>query len=130
MRIMNSRLDGPMIPIGRSLDPTRRLNSGCGYDRNPFPLCAACAIPLEGTMMKLDPDEKNLFESFERGEWKPASADEVARMRELARQHLGADVQAGFDALGRGDSLSHDRVARRLAASITSRGRARRTKRR
>ena len=42
------------------------------------------ALPLEGTIMKLDPDEKELLESFERGEWKPTSADEVARMRELA----------------------------------------------
>lgn len=33
-------------------------------------------------------DEKELLESFERGEWKPASADEVARMRELARNRL------------------------------------------
>ena len=81
--------------------------------------------------MRLDPDEKTLLESFERGEWKPAGADEVARMRELARQHLRADVQAGFDALDRGDGRSYDRVSgRRLAASITSRGRARRTKRR
>jgi hypothetical protein len=82
-------------------------------------------------MMKLDPDEKKLLESFERSEWKPASADEVARMRELARQHLRADVQAGFDALDRGDGRSYNQVSgRRLAASITSRGRARRTKRR
>jgi len=89
------------------------------------------ALPLEGTIMKLDPDEKKLLESFERGEWKPGSDDEVARMRELARQHLGADVQAGFDALGRGDSRSYDRVSgRRLAASSKSRGRARRTTRR
>jgi len=81
--------------------------------------------------MRLDPDEKTLLESFERGEWKPAGADEVARMRELARQHLRADVQAGFDALDRGDGCSYDRVSgRRLAASIKSQGRARRTKRR
>jgi len=81
--------------------------------------------------MKLDPDEKKLLESFERGEWKPTSADEVARMRELARRHLRADVQAGLDTLARGDGRSYNRVSgRRLAASITSRGRARRTKRR
>ena len=69
--------------------------------------------------MRLDPDEKTLLESFERGEWKPAGADEVARMRELARQHLRAGVQAGFDALDRGDGRSYDRVSgRRLSASI------------
>ena len=81
--------------------------------------------------MKLDPDEKKLLESFERGEWKPTSADEAARMRELARRHLRADVQASFDALDRGDGRRYDRVSgRRLAASIKSRGRARRTTRR
>lgn len=80
--------------------------------------------------MKLDPDEKKLLESFERGEWKPVEADEGARMRELARQHLRADVQAGFDALDRGDGRSYDRISsQRLAASIKSKARARRTKR-
>jgi len=81
--------------------------------------------------MKLDPDEKTLLESFDRGEWKPTNADEVARMRELARQHLRADVRAGSDALASGDGRRYNRVSgRRLAASIKSRGRARRTKRR
>jgi hypothetical protein len=45
--------------------------------------------------MTLNPDEKALLESFERGEWKPVDADEVARMRELARNHLRADVRSG-----------------------------------
>jgi len=81
--------------------------------------------------MKLDPDEKKLLESFERGEWKPVGDEDVARMRELARRHLREDVQAGFDPLASGDGRSDNRVSgRRLAASITSRGRARRTKRR
>lgn len=81
--------------------------------------------------MKLDPDEKKLLRSFERGEWKPTSADEAARMRERARQHLRADVQAGFDAIDCGAGRSYDRVSgRRLAASIKSRGRATRSKKR
>ena len=81
--------------------------------------------------MKLDPDEKELLESFERGEWKPTSADEAARMRELARRHLRAEVQRGFDALDGGEGRSSDRVSgRRLSASIKSRGRATRSKRR
>jgi hypothetical protein len=77
---------------------------------------------LDSTIMKLDPDEKKMLESFERGEWKPTSAAEAARMRELARRHLRADVQAGFDALDRGDGGSYDRVSgRRLAACWLSR---------
>ena len=81
--------------------------------------------------MNLDPDEKAWLESIARGEWKPTAGDDVARMRELARQHLRADVQAGFDALARGEGRSYYRVSgRRLAASITSRGRATRTKQR
>jgi hypothetical protein len=82
-------------------------------------------------ILELDPDEKKLLESFERGELKPTSADEAARMRELARQHLRADVQASFDATDRGAGRSDDRVSgRRLAASIKSRGRATRSKKR
>lgn len=82
-------------------------------------------------IMKLDPDEKQLLESVERGEWKPAGAGEVARKRALVRERLGADVQAGFDALARGEGRSYDTVSgRRLAASIKSRGRARRMKQR
>ncbi len=81
--------------------------------------------------MKLDPDKKKLLESFDRGEWKPTNADEVARMHELARQHLRADVQAGFDAVARGAGRSYNRApGRRLAASIKSRGRATRSKQR
>ena len=81
--------------------------------------------------MKLDLNEKSLLESIERGDWQPTKAGDVARMRELARQHLRADVQAGVDALARGEGRSYDRVSgRRLAASITSRGRAKRTKQR
>ena len=81
--------------------------------------------------MKLDPDENALLESIERGEWKPTTAGDVARMREFARQHLRADVQPGVDPLARGEGRSFDRVSgRRLAASITSRGRATRTKQR
>ena len=92
---------------------------------------ASHRVVVESPIMKPDPDEKKLLRSFERGEWKPTSADEATRMRELARQHLRADVQAGFDAIDRGAGRSYDRVSgRRLAASITSRGRARRTKRR
>lgn len=82
-------------------------------------------------IMKLDPDEKELLESVERGEWKSAGAGEVARMGERVRQRLRADVQAGFDALARGEGRSHDKLTgRRLAASIKSRGRAKRTKQR
>lgn len=33
--------------------------------------------------MNLNPDEKELLESFERGEWKPVDADEIARTREI-----------------------------------------------
>lgn len=83
---------------------------------------------FEGLIMKLYPDEKALLESIERGEWKPTTAGDVARMREMARQHLRADVQAGVDALTRGEGRSSTGVSgRRLAASITSRGRATRT---
>jgi hypothetical protein len=47
--------------------------------------------------MKLDPDEKELLESVERGEWQPAAGDEMFRTRDLARKHLRADVEAGCD---------------------------------
>lgn len=49
--------------------------------------------------MNLDPDEKELLESFERGEWRSVHGDEAARLRELVRERTPrcADVEAGFD---------------------------------
>jgi len=46
--------------------------------------------------MNLDPDEKELLESFERGEWLSVAGDEAARLRELVRkrQPSCADVKA------------------------------------
>jgi hypothetical protein len=82
-------------------------------------------------IMKLDPDEKKLVESFERGEWKPVDGGEIARMRELARNQLRADVRAGFNSLARGEGRRYDkRSGRRLAASVKARGRATQTKKR
>ena len=46
-----------------------------------------------------------------------------------AREHLRADVQAGFDQLARGESRAYDKNSgRRLAEQVKSRGRAARTK--
>ena len=79
--------------------------------------------------MTLDPDEKALLESVERGEWKPTVRDDAARIRELARQQLRVDVHAGFDQLARGEGRSYDPASgRRLAARIKTRGRAMRSK--
>lgn len=67
--------------------------------------------------MTLNPDEKEVLESFERGEWKPVDdGDEVARMLELVRHQLRADVRANFDALIRGEERSPDATSgKRLA---------------
>jgi hypothetical protein len=70
--------------------------------------CAPFRATLDGAIMKLDPDEEKLLESFERGDWKPTPGDQIARMRELARQQLRVDVEAGLNTLARSDGHSHD----------------------
>jgi hypothetical protein len=77
---------------------------------------------------KLDPDEKKLLESFERGDWKPKPGYEIARMRELARQQRRVDVEAGFNTFARSDGHSLDAGSgRRIADQIKARGRATRS---
>ena len=49
--------------------------------------------------MKLDPDEKKLLKSFERGEWKPTADGELARLRELAQQGIRRNAVVGPDTL-------------------------------
>ncbi|MGE3507266.1 MAG: hypothetical protein AB7N65_00090 [Vicinamibacterales bacterium] len=74
--------------------------------------------------MKLDPDDKELLESFERGEWKPTSSSDVDRMGQLARQQLHVHVCAGLDSLARGEGRAHDPGGgRRLAERIKLRRR-------
>jgi antitoxin ParD1/3/4 len=49
--------------------------------------------------------------------------------RDYARERMQADVQAGFDALARGEGRTHDKASgRQLAEQIKSRGRATRAK--
>ena len=78
--------------------------------------------------MKLVPDEEELLKSFQRGDWKPIPDDQIAPMRELARQQLRVDVEAGFDAPVRGEGYCHDAESgRRLADQIKARSRGTRS---
>ena len=76
--------------------------------------------------MTLDPDERKLLESFERGEWTSVEGDRIA-VREYARQQLRVDVKAGFDAIARDTGRSHNPFSgRQLASRIKTAARARR----
>ena len=76
--------------------------------------------------MKLDPDERKLLESIERGEWTSVEGDRIA-VREYARQQLRLHVKAGFDAIARDTGRSHNPASgRQLAKRIKTAGRARR----
>ena len=53
----------------------------------------------------------------------------LLKERDHAREQLRADVQAGFDALARGEGRIYDKASgRQLVERIKSRGRATRTK--
>jgi len=53
----------------------------------------------------------------------------LLKERDNAREHLRADVQAGFDALARGEGRTYDKASSRgLAEQVKSRGRATRAK--
>jgi putative addiction module CopG family antidote len=53
----------------------------------------------------------------------------LLKERDHAREQLRADVQAGFDAVARGEGRTYDKASgRQLAERIKSRGRATRTK--
>ncbi len=53
----------------------------------------------------------------------------LLKERDHAREHLRADVQAGFDQLARGEGRAYDKTSsRQLAERIKSRGRAARAK--
>ena len=53
----------------------------------------------------------------------------LLKERDHTREQLRADVQAGFDALARGEGRTYDKASgRQLAERIKSRGRATRTK--
>lgn len=102
-------------------------DAGCADADRAFPI--GRAHNPDWPIMKLDPDEKKLLESFEGEEWKSADAGEVDRMRELARNQLGADVRAGFDALARGEGPSyHAESGKRLVEQVKQRGRSTRSK--
>ncbi len=78
--------------------------------------------------------ERLVNEKVESGLYQTASevvreALRLLKERDNAREHLRADVQAGFDALARGESQTHDKASgRQLSERIKSRGRAIRTK--
>lgn len=78
--------------------------------------------------------ERLVNEKVESGLYQTASevvreALRLLKERDHAREHLRADVHAGFDALARGEGRTYDKVsARQLAEQIKSRGRATRTK--
>lgn len=72
--------------------------------------------------MTLNPDEKELLESFERGEWRSVVGDRAA-LRKLARERLRIDVQPGLDDLARTKGRSYDRASGRwLRRSAKTRG--------
>ena len=78
--------------------------------------------------------EQLVEEKVESGLYQTASevvreALRLLKERDNAREQLRADVQAGFDALARGEGRPYDKAAsRQLAGRITSRGRATRAK--
>ena len=53
----------------------------------------------------------------------------LLKERDLAREQLRANVQAGFDHFARGEGRAYDKISgRQLAERLKSRGRAARTK--
>jgi antitoxin ParD1/3/4 len=80
--------------------------------------------------------ERLVNEKVESGLYQTASevvreALRLLKERDLTREQLRADVQAGVDQLARGESRTLDKTAgRQLAERIKSRGRAARTQKR
>ena len=78
--------------------------------------------------------ERLVNEKVESGLYQTASevvreALRLLKERDQAREHLRADVQAGFDQLARGEGRTYDKTsARHLAEQVKSRGRAARAK--
>ena len=78
--------------------------------------------------------ERLVNEKVESGLYQTASevvreALRLLKDRDVAREQLRADVQAGFDQLSRGEARAYDKAsARQLAERIKSRGRAARAK--
>jgi antitoxin ParD1/3/4 len=78
--------------------------------------------------------ERLVNEKVESGLYQTASevvreALRLLKDRDLAREQLRADVQAGFDQLDRGEGQAYDKASgRQLAERIKSRGRAARAK--
>jgi antitoxin ParD1/3/4 len=78
--------------------------------------------------------ERLVNEKVESGLYQTASevvreALRLLKERHHAREHLRADVQAGFDALARGEGRTYDKASgRELAERIKSRGRSTSTK--
>jgi antitoxin ParD1/3/4 len=78
--------------------------------------------------------ERLVNEKVESGLYQTASevvreALRLLKERDHAREHLRADVRAGFDQLARGEGRVYDRNSgRKLAKEIKSRGRAARAK--
>ena len=78
--------------------------------------------------------ERLVNEKVESGLYQTASevvreALRLLKERDQAREHLRADVQAGFDQLARGEGRAYDKTwGRQLAERIKSRGRAARAK--
>jgi len=78
--------------------------------------------------------ERLVNEKVESGLYRTASevvreALRLLKERDYAREQLRGDVQAGVDALARGEGRIYDKASgRQLAEQIKSRGRAARTK--
>ncbi|OLC50706.1 MAG: hypothetical protein AUH43_04340 [Acidobacteria bacterium 13_1_40CM_65_14] len=78
--------------------------------------------------------ERLVNEKVESGLYQTASevvreALRLLKERDQAREHLRADVKAGFDQLARGEGRAYDNASgRQLGERIKSRGRAARTK--
>jgi antitoxin ParD1/3/4 len=78
--------------------------------------------------------ERLVNEKVESGPYQTASevvreALRLLKDRDLAREQLRADMQAGFDQLARGEGRTYDKASgRQLAERIKSRGRAARVK--
>ena len=78
--------------------------------------------------------ERLVNEKVESGLYQTASevvreALRLLKERDHAREQLRGDVQAGFDALARGEGRTYDKASgRQLAEQVKSRGRATRAK--
>jgi len=98
-------------------------------------IASSLGVRLIRMNVSLTPElERFVNERVERGLYPTPSevvreALRLLKDRDLARDQIRADVQAGFDQLSRGEGRAYDEISgRKLTEQIKSRGRAARAK--